>query len=237
MSFVASKIYAELGDLDLKDIKKYHKDKRQKAKSAGFAINYGGNGYTISENLGISVEEGDKIYNAYLDAFPGLKNYFDKQKREALKLGYIKISDVTNRKYFISNLELFRELEKEVNEPGFWTKYRSSPSPILKERVKKYFKWKSAIERLSLNYPIQGSSAEITKIAGILMFDWIIQKDLQGVVKIVNVVHDEYIVECPEHMAEEISSKVKYFMEKAGEYYCKIIPLVAEPEISKVWQH
>jgi DNA polymerase I-like protein with 3'-5' exonuclease and polymerase domains len=76
-SYIASKIFPELNDVPLSDIKKYHADKRQVAKAAGFAINYGGNGYTIAENLGISSAQGDVVYNAYFKAFPNLKKYFD----------------------------------------------------------------------------------------------------------------------------------------------------------------
>lgn len=39
-SYIASKIFKELSDLSLNDIKKYHSEKRNIAKSAGFAINY-----------------------------------------------------------------------------------------------------------------------------------------------------------------------------------------------------
>jgi len=75
-SFVASKIFPELAGLPLDEIKAQHKDKRQIAKAAGFAINYGGNGYTIAANLGIPQHEGDKVYEAYFKAFPGLKRYY-----------------------------------------------------------------------------------------------------------------------------------------------------------------
>ena len=97
-SFVASKIFPELSHLSLNDIKVYHKDKRQIAKAAGFAINYGGNGYTIAENLGIPPKEGDNVYNAYFKAFPGLKRHFDTTIYNTFKKGYILIDAVTGRK-------------------------------------------------------------------------------------------------------------------------------------------
>ena len=50
---------------------------RQIAKAAGFALAYGGNGFTIAKNLGISPERGDKVYNDYFKAFPGLNDYFN----------------------------------------------------------------------------------------------------------------------------------------------------------------
>lgn len=97
-SFVASKIYPEIGHLSLSDIKRLHPDKRQIAKNAGFAINYGGTGYTISKNLGIPTVQGDAVYDAYFKAFPGLKNYFSKVQKLALQRGYILIDPVTGRK-------------------------------------------------------------------------------------------------------------------------------------------
>ena len=54
------------------------KDLRQQAKSVEFAVAYGGTGFTIANNNNISVEEGNKIYEAYFKAFPGLKSYFKK---------------------------------------------------------------------------------------------------------------------------------------------------------------
>lgn len=97
-SYIASKIFPELADLPLDDIKLFHKDKRQIAKAAGFAINYGGNGFTISNNLGISTEQGEEVYDAYFKAFPGLKNYFTKVQKQSHRQGYILIDPLTGRK-------------------------------------------------------------------------------------------------------------------------------------------
>ena len=68
-SFVASKIYPELKDISLKDIKKNHKTERQIAKSAGFALNYGGSGWTVANNLNIPIKEGERVEKAYFEAF------------------------------------------------------------------------------------------------------------------------------------------------------------------------
>lgn len=99
-SFIASKIYPELANVPLDEIKTNHKGKRQIAKAAGFAINYGGTGYTIAKNLGISEDEGNAVYDAYFAAFPNLKNYFDKVQQESLNRGYILIDLVTRRKHW-----------------------------------------------------------------------------------------------------------------------------------------
>ena len=115
-SFIASKIYKrpfedyletnkakealKHGGPPLTDLQKLMLKERGIAKAAGFAINYGGNGNTIASNLGIPTHEGEFVYNAYFEAFPGLKDYFKKTQKEALKKGYILIDSINGRKYW-----------------------------------------------------------------------------------------------------------------------------------------
>lgn len=240
-SFVASKMYPELEGLNLDEIKTKHKQKRQAAKSAGFAINYGGTGATIADNLGLSKSEGDKIYNAYFQAFPGLKKYFERVKKQGVRDGYIFISEVTRRKSFLPNIAAFRELEEKLN-PEFWEQYRHAKESknaeweTLRTRVSDYFLYKGEIERKALNFPIQGTSAEITKISCIYIYKWILDKNLFGIVKFVNTVHDENILECPIEMQEEVAAMVKDAMCQAAAIFCKRVPLTAEPDVSVYWR-
>lgn len=244
-SFIASKIFPELGNLSLDEIKDNHKGKRQIAKSAGFAINYGGTGITIAQNLSIPLEEGDAVYKAYFKAFPGLANYFKQEKARALKLGYIQFNNISGRKCFIPFFEDYQKLHEEIyNTEGFWDEYKLEKSNnsfkfnnYFKPKVREYFMKRGDIERMSLNYPIQGSSADITKLAGVYFFEYLEANDLIFKVLMPNVVHDEWIVECPEDMADSVSSILKDCMEKAGEVFCKVVKLKAEPMVTLKWQH
>jgi DNA polymerase-1 len=240
-SFVASKMYPELEGLDLDEIKKLHKDKRQAAKSAGFAINYGGSGITIADNLGISKEDGDRIYNAYFQAFPGLSDYFKKVKQQGLNDGYILISPITGRKSYIYFFDRYKELEAQT-KGDFWERYREAKKtqskdwPELSKTCREYFQLKGEIERMTLNYPIQGSSADVTKIACVYFYNWIINNNYFWTVKIPNVVHDEVVAECPVDLGEEVSQVLHDTMGKAGDIYCKRVPLKADPELTSVWK-
>jgi DNA polymerase-1 len=244
-SFVASKIFPELSSLTLDEIKDKHKDKRQIAKGAGFAINYGGTGITISQNLSLSIQEGEEVYKEYFKAFPGLANYFKTEKARALKLGYIQFNNISRRKCFIPFFEDYERLHKEIYETdGFWEDYKlekSKNSSIFinhfKPKVREYFMKKGDIERMSLNYPIQGTSADITKLAGIYFFKYLVENNLVFKVKLPNVVHDEWIVEAPEDMAKNISKVLQECMERAGDVFCKTIKLRAEPCITRFWKH
>ena len=84
-SFVAYLLYPQLQTVTideltndfLKEIKTKHKDLRQIAKKAEFAVGYGGNGSTIAKNTGVSEAQGKKVYDTYFEVFSGMKRYFD----------------------------------------------------------------------------------------------------------------------------------------------------------------
>ena len=244
-SFVASKLFKELETLSLDEIKNKHKDKRQIAKSANFALAYGGTGFTIAKNLSISPEEGNKVEKAFFDAFTGLKAFFDKKEKETLNNGYILIDEITGSKYFIENFQDFKVLHDKYSFDNreYWDKYKEEKKLqsdwYLEEKsnMSQYFRSKSQIRRNSQNFPVQGSSASITKIAGIWFYRWIKNNNLLRKVLISNIVHDEFLVECPIDMAETVSNKLRECMETAGSHYCKLVPLKATPVITNNWQH
>lgn len=240
-SFVASKMFEELRELDLDLIKVNHKDKRQAAKTAGFAINYGGNGSTIARNNNLTEEEGAFIYNSYFEAFPLLRDYFLEVQTQALRDGYVLISRRTGRKCFIAGYENFIETKKLFTRE-FWENYKrlkKSNSPAfeaMREKVSKWFKFKGQIERMALNFPIQGQSAEITKISGIYFIRWLRANNLFNIVKFANTIHDEHVVECPDNIVEEVSKALEKCMNDAALLYCKRVLLIAVPEASKFWK-
>lgn len=242
-SFVASKMYDELDGMDLDEIKKKHKDKRQSAKVAGFAINYGGSGIGIADQLGLSVEQGQKIYDAYFAAFPGLKAYFDQAKKFGVDNGYVLISAVTGKKSYVDYYDEFLEAKKAVSVKGFWDNYKkhrehkTASYSKIKQQVSTFFSKKGQIERMSLNYPIQGESAEITKLSCVYFWeDYLLPNNLLFTVKFINTVHDENLVECPESLSGEIANALESAMVKAGAVFCKRVPLKADPCIEKFWK-
>lgn len=81
------------------------------------------------------------------------------------------------------------------------------------------------------------SSAEITKLACIYIFDYILTNNLIGIVKFSNTIHDEILLECPEELGDKIAAVVNDCMIRAGYVYCKVIPLKADVKIGKIWEH
>ncbi len=84
---------------------------------------------------------------------------------------------------------------------------------------------------------IQGTSADITKLAGVYLFKYLEKNNLLFKVLIPNVVHDEIHVECSEDIADKMSTILKKCMEDAGDVFCKTVPLKAEPCKTPYWTH
>lgn len=241
-SFVASKMYPELENVPLDEIKKKHKEKRQAAKVAGFAINYGGSGKGIAEQLGISLEQGQHIYDSYFNAFPGLKSYFETAKKFGLDKGYVLLSPVTGKKSYVDNYEIYKESKEKLTQE-FWESYKrhkESQTPTfltMKKTVQTVMMKKGEIERMSLNYPIQGESAEITKLSCVVFWqNYLVNENKLFTVKFVNTIHDENLIECPLDIAQEAADALQLAMELAGTKFCTTVPLKADPCIEPFWK-
>jgi DNA polymerase-1 len=89
----------------------------------------------------------------------------------------------------------------------------------------------SLAHRGGKNSPIQGSSADIIKRALRLLHD-----RLKGTgAAIVNVVHDEIVVECAAGEADEMAEVVRKAMCDAGEEYVKAVPVKVEAAVTDEW--
>lgn len=88
-----------------------------------------------------------------------------------------------------------------------------------------------AAQRFAKNMPIQGTSADILKRALRFLHD-----DLRGTSgKLVNIVHDEIIVECDTTEAEMIVEKLGSAMQRAGREYVKKVPVKVDAHIADDW--
>ena len=99
----------------------------------------------------------------------------EKCKAAALALGYVKLNNVSYRKSYSDFYESYKEDKSKIDEEGFWEDYRTHKNnnsdmyqTFYKPLVRNYFKTKGKLEKMSLNYAIQGTSAEITKYAAIM---------------------------------------------------------------------
>lgn len=85
-------------------------------------------------------------------------------------------------------------------------------------------------ERAAMNTPIQGTAADIMKIAMINVYKKLIEENLEA--KIVLQVHDEMMIEAPLAEAEKVKEIVKTEMESAIKLN---VPLIAEVSEAENW--
>jgi len=85
-------------------------------------------------------------------------------------------------------------------------------------------------ERAARNMPLQGSSADIIKIAMVNVFKRLTESNLKA--KLILQVHDELVIDCPEAEAKEVSKILKYEMENA---VTLLVPLTVEVGVGKDW--
>jgi len=89
----------------------------------------------------------------------------------------------------------------------------------------------ASAKRYGVNMPIQGTSADILKRALRLLHD-----DIRGTsARLVNIVHDEIVVEADAGEAEEIATKVTSAMSKAGGEFVSKVPIKVDAHIADAW--
>lgn len=100
----------------------------------------------------------------------------------------------------------------------------------LPELTSSNFNLRSFGERVAKNMPIQGTAADIMKIAMIRVYNRLRAENLQA--KLIMQVHDELIVEAPESEAEKVREILTFEMEHAVNMKVK---LEAQANIGKSW--
>ena len=217
-------------DTNVADIKKLFPELRQSAKGIEFAIGYAGNANTIAQNSGIPLVEAEEIYNSYMEGFPGVKKYQDYCKKAVLRDGYILMNPVTGHRCHIPDWEnKWSKIHYNMSSHEFWENYgylkKYDPYCEEVQEIKEFFRLRSDLEKQSVNYRIQNRGACCTKLSGVLFFKWIIKNNLQHKIKICLQVHDEWNVEAPKDIAEQVVDILRKCMEKGAHPFCTRLPL------------
>lgn len=122
-----------------------------------------------------------------------------------------------------------KDVVEQAKEQGFvetlWHRRRALP-----ELSSSNFNLRAFGERVALNMPIQGTAADIMKLAMVRVADRLKKENLRA--KLLLQVHDELIVECPEEEAEQVRTLLREEMEGAAELR---VPLTAEAHSGKNW--
>lgn len=182
------------------------KEKRFQAKSINFGLMYGRGAKSLAIQLELSEEEAQRLLQKYFATYKKVKSWLDRIGQAAVKRGYS--TTIGGRKRY------YRDLNPE--DPGY-------------ERQRAY------VERQGKNHPIQGTSADMTKLAMVYIYERIKKEKLDAVP--IHTVHDELVVEAKENQAREVAKLVKEGMERAGKEILKEVPVKVDVVVSDCWEH
>lgn len=191
---------------------KAHKQLRTSVKTINFGLAYGMGPHKLADTLDISKKEAEELIEKYFQAFPSIKSFLDSLGDFGKRRGYIRTFRPYKRRRWFSN---------------WYPRMYDNRSAMIEL---------GSIERASKNTPIQGSSADMTKLALVKIFNEVNTIQWLGDVKIVMTVHDQIDTICRESVAEQWKERMTELMEDAAKVIIKNGLLKADTNISKTWE-
>lgn len=176
---------------------------RSFAKSVNFGLLYGMSAFRLARDSALTLAEAEAFVKAYFERFPGVREYLDSTKRRAVDQGYVETL-LKRRRYF----------------PALLSDRTGRQADIARR----------AAEREAINMPIQGTAADIIKIAMVKLHRALRERHLGS--KMILQVHDELVLEGPQGEANEVIELVREVMESA---YPLDIPLRVEVNAGQSW--
>jgi DNA polymerase I-like protein with 3'-5' exonuclease and polymerase domains len=146
-------------------------------------------------------------------------------------LGVTDAEDVL-RRYFATYRKLDAYLRESANRAVNDKQARTASGRLVKFNYDPSDRQQiSMTQRNGKNAPIQGTSADILKRALRLLSDELRTTSA----KIVNIIHDEIVVEVDEGEAEQVAQTVEKAMCVAGQEYLQTVPVKVESQIACEW--
>jgi len=161
-------------------------DQRSFAKRVNFGLLYGMGVRSLASQAGIDTKEAQEFVDAYFAGFPRIREYIAETKRKAREDGYVE-TVLGRRRYF----------------PVLASSTRDSRTRVLQ----------AAAEREAINHPMQGSAADIIKIAMFRVQRALAEGGYQA--RLLLQVHDELVLEAPEDEVDRVAGLVRETMEGA----------------------
>lgn len=176
-------------------------EQRSFAKRVNFGLMYGMGPYRLARESDLTLAEAQSFIDTYFKRIPGVKKYIDSTEKQALEEGYVET--LLGRKRY------FRHLQDG----------KTSGNRVRGEL------------RAAINMPIQGTAADILKIAMINLHQKLKDSDLGA--SMILQVHDELVLEVPDENVQETTQLVVETMQNA---YKLSVPVVANADVGQNWR-
>jgi DNA polymerase-1 len=149
-----------------------------------FAISYGVTGYGLSERTELTPPEAEAFIKTYFETYPKIKEYIDRTREQARDDGYVET--LLGRRRYFPELSTQSRVHRNVRDAAF---------------------------RMAINAPIQGTAADILKVAMDRLWHELQAQGLRS--RMILQVHDELVLEVPEEELDRVAPLVKRTMEGA----------------------
>jgi DNA polymerase-1 len=189
---------------------------RQAAKTINYGILYGLSPAGLALRLGCSLEEARDLITRWEQANPALAMGLRRAAEMALRTGESRTPLGRRRLYQVPPRPRVRPEEM----PAAWQVYRRQLARI---------------RRQAMNQPIQGCSADITKLALVRIAQRLRLARLDAF--LVNAVHDEIVVEAAAPDARAAATIVQEEMLRAAGVFLKRVPAQVDVHVGDTWEH
>jgi DNA polymerase I len=191
-------------------------DERRFGKTINFGVVYGMGAIKFGKSMGKSAADGKEFIKRFNERYSKVFDFLEHVKKEAIALGYVS-TILGRRRYLNFESDTIRRLKG------------SNPEDIHSSLLKSLTKNDAQSLRAAANAPIQGSSADIIKLA-MIEVDKILQ-NYQA--RLLLQVHDELIFEVPPDEWEELQPKIRTAMENALPEVS--VPLIVDIHAGQNW--
>lgn len=178
-------------------------DMRRHAKAVNFGLIYGMSPFGLSRSTDLTLAEAEDFVDAYFTQYPGVQGYLEKIRGQASEQGYV-ATLLGRRRYF-------PQLLKDA-----------SVSEVVRSRAM----------REAINAPIQGTAADIMKIAMLKLPKQLAEGGYRA--RMLLQVHDELVFDCPENELEAVAGIVRETMQSAFEL---VVPLKTDAKAGPNWSN
>ena len=179
------------------------KDMRRRAKVINFGVIYGQSAFGLARELGISREDAESFIDAYFEKYASVDEFMTEVLVNAHSKGYV--STVMRRR---RSVEGVRDPRKAVNS-----------------------RFRNSAERIAINTVIQGSAADLIKLAMIKVHQRLIaDRSIQAAMLL--QIHDELVFEVHPDSIESLEQLVRHEMTNAFQLQ---VPLKVDIEVGDNW--
>lgn len=190
-------------------------DERRMAKTINFGVIYGMGAQRFARESGFSTAQAKTFIDRFYERYSNVFGYLQQMQREAIAQGYVE-TILGRRRYFNFNTNDLKALRGK------------DPNSIDLGKIRARDQYDAQLLRAAANAPIQGSSADIIKIAMIRLHD--ILKDHQS--NLLLQVHDELVFEVDPKEWEGLKPEIQSVMETAVDLS---VPLRVEMNAGPNW--